>query len=295
MNDLLFVFLVDAGFVCGVYLLAAGMPGQRQVWLLTLFALVALFVPLLVDLLWSYSSHLLNSAGPYDFGLRLELAVGAVFFFIYTVPFYGFVSTRLFPRINAQTILVVLALVTYAWFEQDRRGADAGGLEFLGLGAGCFVLLLVFFWPGALSGMLAYGWYLAALLWLCFQEFPAIAHMFASPNPVNAIAIFFAALATLMLTFHIWFAFKYVFIVVSCVRAEGRQLAVDFFERKFAFYSIPLPALLVLVGGLAAVLIFNVLTRTFESSLVVQAGVGLVPGLVDVWLARMRGREVLSS
>ena len=93
-------------------------------------------------------------------------------------------------------------------------------------------------------------------------------------------------MATVFLVFHIWFALKYFFIVATCVRRRGRELAVPFFERKFSALRIPSGALAVIAIAQVAAYGLNAYYDLIAPGVLIQATVAVVPGLVDIWITR---------
>ncbi|MCR9141019.1 MAG: hypothetical protein NXI24_02020 [bacterium] len=304
MSDAALLFAIACGFTAGigglVFGAASGAYRRTALWICAGTALW-LFGGLLIDLALSaakvVSADEASDSGGVSrdvFRFYTEFGVSAVLFFIFVVPFYGFLSARIFPAINEQTIFAVWALFAYLCFVRGSVFADLGrqiavpGIQWGFLIAGGLGLAAVFagFRPLALRIAL-YGWHLGALGFLSYLEWPVIVELFAASDPgTSAVGsrmlwIFFAAMASVVLVFHAWFGLKYLFIIVSCVRGRGRELAADFFQAKFGAPPLSTGIFAALAMLQIAAYAGNAAWDWIPAAALIQASVALVPALLD--------------
>lgn len=271
MSDAALQFAVACGFtVASVALLTgpAANPADRRraLWICAGVAVLlfgALGLDLLIAAAQSYSASGEAVDPVNDLRFRSEYGISAALLFIFVFPFYGFFSARIFPAINEQAMLPLSILLVYAFYWRQDAIADffqdAGSwadertwmtawsaLIWLYLAVGVLGLALYFKgWRSPAMRVLLSGWHLGALVALCFLEWPVMVELFTARDPgaraggARVLWIFFAAAASAVLTFYFWFALKFFFIAVSCVRARGRELALSFFGAKWDLHRVP--------------------------------------------------------
>ena len=274
-------------------------PGRAPASALDLRGVAALlFGGLCLDLLFAVvqaHSASAEATAPVYLRFHTEYGISAALLFIFVFPFYGFFSARIFPAINEQSILPMCILLIYAFYwRQDTIAAlyrDTGSwsretgwttvlsaIVWLYLAAGA--LGLVAYFAGFRSPafrIVMYGWHLGALVALCFLEWPVIVELFTARDPgaasdgARTLWIFFAAAASVVFAFYLWFALKYFFIAVSCLRARGRKLALSFFEAKWNLHRAPAGIFLGLACLQLAICIANAIFNWWPHDALIQA------------------------
>ncbi len=274
-DDVLFVAAGSAGTLFGLWRLMAGrLPAHVWSRVLAVVGLV-LFGSLAVGGVQS----VLDGGGFADH--RADLGAGALLLVVMGMPLWGFVDERLLARVGEVSVASVGLAAGYQVAEEVDRSA----------GLVIATLSLAVAWSTARSvrggwRLAGYGWFLAATVVLAVVEADGSLEPLTSeivevePGPVFAG---FAAM--LWLSFHAVFATKFVLILATCARREGRALATRFAERVVVRRAHGSGAV-VLLAVEAAVLVSDAAYDWANNLVVVAVVIFALPLAEEAWVSR---------
>lgn len=164
------------------------------------------------------------------FGHRADYGAMAVLGFMMLVPIWGFFDERLLERIDDLAVATITLALVY------RANVPLSLTVALSLGGiGVAVALRrrtdTWWW-----GLVGYVWFLGCAFVLAIVEFDRVSGpLFDSLDELPSFWLLVASgAAVLYLSFHAWFALKFVLILLSLVRPLGRQYARVFVARSVA-------------------------------------------------------------
>ncbi|MCP5028077.1 MAG: hypothetical protein GY929_17515 [Actinomycetia bacterium] len=217
-----------------VFLLAGGIGTMLGLWQVVnpryradqVGRLLAVVGALLVGaLLWDSVKSVARGQGFLDH--RADSGAFVLLGLVMILPIWGLFDERLLARVSG------LAVVSIGLAVAHRTVDDIGEAPALALAVGSISFLWLLRNPSGIARMAGYGWFLAAATVLAGVEMNALS------GPLGEIGSDYPSLGSTVLalaaltwlTFHGWFAVKYLLIVITCVRRAGRDLAVAFSER----------------------------------------------------------------
>ncbi|MCB1165619.1 MAG: hypothetical protein KDK33_05680 [Leptospiraceae bacterium] len=213
-----------------------------------------------------------------------EMSGFALFSYLIVMPFYGFVNGRLLQVIAEETVLFVAMTLAYLLLAHGQVGLWP--VPAIAIVASVF--FFVFRRLELSRRIVLYGIFLAEMLLFAYVQFDIIYATLASPEGTPPVwTMILAGMLSLYLAFHLWFGAKFIMIVLSCIRAPGRELADQFFSEKVLDRHLPLPVVLLIVT-LQSLLFLNLKLQWVNEMAVVEVSMLLIPQSVNAWFRRFR-------
>lgn len=188
-------------------------------------------------------------------GHRADFGATAALGFMMLVPIWGFFDERLLERIDDLAVATITLALVY------RARLPIGLTVALSIGGVCVAMAVrrrvdTWWW-----GLVAYVWFLGSAFVLAIVEFDRVSGPIF--EPLNVLPSFWLLVASgaavLYLSFHAWFALRFVLILLWLFRSPGRRYARAFVARSV---SVAPMSPLVFWGILAALGIIFWLDRT---------------------------------
>tara|TARA_B100001939_G_scaffold253115_1_gene220057 strand:+ start:24375 stop:25202 length:828 start_codon:yes stop_codon:yes gene_type:complete len=267
------ILAIGIGFAVQTWLLSAATL-RKDHWLkLTLLAAIWCLIPVAIDIVLMV---FVDRQTPGD------ISGFALLSFLFVVPFYGFLNARLLQSINEETLLFLSLAVIYLLSLNLWHPA-----WFLILLLPPLSLILRRQNPdGLVSPLLSYGLFLFLLIAVALLQFQRIYVTMAMP--ANRQPAFFELLAGSMLAiylgFHLWFAAKFIMILITCIRSRGRALALALMQSKVRMRHLPYPAIAFILLIQGGIYLANRQFHWMEPELVMEVSVLLLPQAVNFWL-----------
>ncbi|MCB1174270.1 MAG: hypothetical protein KDK39_11915 [Leptospiraceae bacterium] len=285
MSDILFSIAICIGFLLQVVLLARENLDRKRAWRVIGGSAVWLLGSVLIELVFWLAARIGLRAGPYYPG---EVVIGAIFMYLYVFPFYGFFENRLLQVVNRSSVWLLTVVFWYSVLVLPTSPARYYPILFYTTIA---VNLIAFTlsWsrqPGSWARLFIYGWFLYTLMLLALMELPR-AFVFLNDNSsdwLNLARVVLAAMLLLYFTFHIWFALKYLLVLMTCLRSSGRQLAFRMIAQKVTATEMPIMLSLLVLALQVGLYALNYYQHWMDPMLMIQISVIVLPQALGWWL-----------
>jgi len=267
-DDVIFLLAGGFGALFGLWRVIDGALTRTSVLRLIGIASAALVGAVLVDGLGAVSDGRDFFDHYSDFGILVLL------FIVMVLPLWGLFDERILAR-TGEVGIVVLGLTAAARLASDGEWVPAAAVALTSIGLAAILLRNL---ASDVARLVAYGWFLLCVVLLAVLEGDnALALINDEVVEVSAVPTFAAFAALMWLAFHSVFASKFVLIALTCVRARGRRLALDFGARMIVPSTTSTLASAAAVGAVAVLLGSDVLFDWAPDAMLVAAVIFFFP------------------